>query len=163
MTGPTGGMPGILADGILVWVGLSVTTMVLLGAAFQFPTSAPASEDSIAETIDRVAASPYDTRATHPIDAAAIQLGPYRIAVRTDAGVTHAPLRYGPVTPIDSSNSLTRILHGAAPAQVFETKSAFATAIDRAQTRDPTWRGANGQLIIRRVSWGDFHVTLVSA
>ncbi|MFB6103480.1 MAG: hypothetical protein ABEJ57_00145 [Halobacteriaceae archaeon] len=156
-------MPGVLADVPVVWVALALTSTVLVGAAFQFPTTAPAPAAAVADTIDTVAAAPYDSTATHPIAAAAVRLGPHRLAVRTTAGVTHAAIGYGPVTPVPRGSRLARIAAGTPPPHLFGSPTAFQTAVAKARDRTPTWRTDVETIVVRQVTWGGVDVTLVTA
>lgn len=156
-------MPGVLSDLPATWYGIALTSTLFLGVALQFPTTAPGPAQAVADTIDRVAAAPYDSTATHPLPTDALRLGPHRIALRTDAGVTHAVLSYGPITPVAPGTPLARVLHGAPVATVFDTRTAFQAAVEAAQARDPTWRTGVDELLIRRVSWGSFNATLATA
>lgn len=155
-------MPDVLADVPVVWLGLTLTTAVFAGVAFQFPTSTPAPVDEVVTTIESVAGSPYPSTATHPVEAA-VRVGPHRLALRTDAGVVHATIEYGPVTPVPRGSVLEPVLDGAPPQTVFSTETAFRDAVTTAQQRGSSWRTAVDRLVVRRVSWGEYNATLVTA
>jgi len=156
-------MPGVLADVPAVWVALALTSTVLVGAAFQFPTAAPAPATAVADTIDTVAAAPYDSTATHPIDATAVRIGPHRLAIRTAAGDTHATLTYGPVTPVTRGSTLEAVLEGTPPQRLFRSPAAFRRAVATARDRTPTWRTDVEAVTVRHVTWEEVDVTLVTA
>lgn len=152
-----------LGDVPLVWLGLTVTTTMFAAIAFQFPTSVPAPVEDIATTIESVAGSPHDSTATHPIDAAAVRIAPHRLAVRDAAGTAHAPIAYGPVTPVARGSLLHRVVRGTPPSSVFTSAEAFQAAVTAAQNRDPSWRSGIDRIIVRRVSWEGVNATLVTA
>lgn len=156
-------MPDVLTDVPFVWLGLTLATTVFAGVAFQLPTTAPTPADDVATTIESVAGSPYPSTATHPIDAEAIRVGPHRLAVRTDAGTAHTTIEYGPVTPVPPGSALATVLAGAPPRTVFSTPTAFQHAIEDARSQQPSWRSSIDRIVVRTVSWGDHHVTLVTA
>lgn len=156
-------MPEVLADVPTVWFGLTLASTLFLAAAVQVPTAAPGPADAVAATIDRVAAAPYDSTAVHPVTAEAVRVSHYRIAVRTDAGVTHATLRYGPVTPVRSGTRLARVAHGAPVTAVFPDPTSFQKAVQAARSSDPGWYSGIDELTIRHLSWGATNVTLVTA
>lgn len=155
-------MPGIPIDAMYVWVGLSIASAVTAGGALAFhPAPAPAPTD-LANTVDAVAASPTPTTLSEPIRASAVRIGPRRIAVRSDGGHASATYAYGPVTPV-ADGSLRRVLDGAPPGTVFETKSLFREALKNARRTAPSWQPAGERLRVRSVSWGPINATLVGA
>lgn len=151
------------ADVPHVWVATAIVATGLLGLAASLPTTTPARAGAVAETVDAVAAAPHPTTARHPIDAGAIHLTPRTVAVRTAAGVSHARLGHGPVTPVPPGGRLARVLHGVPPRALFETPEVFRAALERARQRTHDWRAVAGPVVVRRLSWEGVDVTLVGA
>jgi hypothetical protein len=148
------------------WLGLSIASVALFGAAAGLPTAPPPDADAAAATIDRVAAAEYAATAEHPLDATGIRLGTRRLGLRSDAGTTHATLSFGPVTPVPASESALRdVVHGTPPDRAFDSSEDFRAAIveARANGSDPSWRTVDRTLIVRRVTWRGVDVVLVDA
>lgn len=156
-------MPDILADVPAVWFGVTLASTLFLAAAVQLPSAAPGPAATVADTIDRVAAAPYDSTATHPITADAVRVTRHRVAVRTAAGVTHATLSYGPVTAVRPGTPLARVTRGAPVTSVFPDVPAFRRALRDARTGRPEWYTATDQLTIRHLTFAATNVTLVTA
>lgn len=147
-------------DSLYVWTGLSVASGLFLGVALGLPTAPPPNAASVADAVDVVAASPYPSTAEQPTDAAAVRIEPERIALRSDAGTTHARFAYGPVVPA-GSGKLGRVLSGVPPDVAFDSREAFLDAAKDARSATSTWRPVDGDVDVRKVTWGERNVTLV--
>jgi hypothetical protein len=147
-------------DAWYAWLGLSVATLAVFGVATAFPATPAPDAAGLAETIDPVATSDYDTTARHPVTARTVRLGPRRVGLRNDAGTTHATLAY-PVVPVEGGTPLDRVLRGAAPPTTFESPQAFARAAETARERPPQWRPAGEAVVVRHLTWVGVDVTLV--
>ncbi|QCJ47567.1 MULTISPECIES: DUF7283 family protein [Haloprofundus] len=145
------------------WLGLALACVAMVGTALSFPTAAAPDAAGVADTVDAVAASEYATTAEHPLDAAAIRVGPHRVSLRNDGGTTHAAFAFGPVTPVRPGSRLETVLYGGAPEEVFDSRRAFVQALVEARTAEPTWRTVDRTLVVRGVEWGERDVTLVGA
>lgn len=154
-------MPGLPIDIPVLWLGTAIVTATLVGLTLQLPTATPARAGSVAETIDGVAAAPYPTSATHPLDADAVKLGPHRIGLRTPNGISHATLGFGPVTPVTSGSKLDSVLRGTPASEIFESPETLEDHAKSARNRSTQWLEPGESLIVRRVSWGGVDVTLV--
>jgi hypothetical protein len=148
-------------DAWYVWLGLAVASLAVFGSASSLPTTPPPDAVGVADTVDAVAAADHETTAEHPLSASAVRVGPHRLALRNDAGTSHAEFAFGPVTPAARDTRLERVLHGTPVDVVFDDRQAFHQAVIDARTRDPSWRETDRSLIVRRVSWGAQDVTLV--
>jgi hypothetical protein len=153
-------MLGPPTDAMPVWLGLCLASAAFLGLAVEVPTAPPPDAAAVADTVDAVAVSEYPTTAAHPTPAAAVRVDTEGIALRSDGGTARARFAYGPVTPAAGAG-LRRVLQGAPPARVFDNRTAFRSALERARTRTPTWRPLEGRVLVRRVSWGEVNATLV--
>jgi hypothetical protein len=147
-------------DAWYVWLGLSVASLAVFGVATSLPTAPVPDAAGVAETIDRVATTEYDTTAGRDLDATAVRIGPRRIGLRNDAGAAHATLSY-PVVPVRSSTRLARVLHGHPPAAAFRSHAAFERAVESARNRSVRWRPAGDALHVRHLVSTDIDVTLV--
>jgi hypothetical protein len=149
-------------DSLYVWTGLSLTSALFLGVAVGLPTQPPPNAASVADAVDVVAGSPYPSTAEQPTGADAARIGPRRVTLRGDGGTSHATFVSGPVVPA-GEGSLGRVLSGIPPRSAFDTLSAFREAVTQARTDPATWRPVEGEIAIRKVSWGEFDVTLVGS
>jgi len=150
-------------DGWYAWLGVAAASAALLGATVGLPTTPPPDAAGVADTVDRTAASEYDARAEHPLDAAEVRIDTERIGLRTDAGTVHAPFVYGPVTPVAGHDELGAVLAGARPGGEFDSPGDLRRAAARARARDGGWRRVDGPLVVRHVVWEGVDVTLVGA
>jgi hypothetical protein len=150
-------------DAWYVWVGLAVASLALFGTAGSLPSTAPPDAAGAADTVERVAVASHETTAEHPVSADAIRLGPHRLALRNDGGTSHAAFAFGPVTPVADGSKLDAVLHGTPTDVVFDSRGGFQQAVVDARTRDPVWHPTDRSLVVRRVSWEGYDVTLVGA
>jgi len=146
-----------------LWLGVATASVVAFGLAVSFPTTPAPDATRIAATVDSVVTSPHEATGEHPITADEIRLGSHRISLRSDGRRSHASFTYGPVTPVPDGTPLERVLTGTPPEVVFENRSAFRTATERARNRSRDWRDTDERLLARRVTWGEIDVTLVGA
>lgn len=147
-------------DTLYVWTGLVAASSLFFGLAVGLPTEPPPNAASVADAVDVVAASPHPSTAERPTEAAAVRVGPDRIALRSEAGTSHAQFVYGPVVPA-GTGSLGRVLSGVPPDHAFDSRSAFREAVEEARNAPATWRPLDGDVTIRKVTWGETSVTLV--
>lgn len=149
-------------DAWYAWLGLSLASVAVFGAAGSLPTAAPPDAAGAAETVDRIAAAEYAATAEHPLTADAVRLGPRGIALRNDAGtagVTFSTV----VTPVADGSDLATVAHGTPAAEEFDSPRAFRQAVIEARAGEPAWTTADRTLLVRRVSWRGVDVTLVDA
>ncbi|MEF8852085.1 MAG: hypothetical protein V5A44_08775 [Haloarculaceae archaeon] len=156
-------MLDVPVESTYIWFGLVVVSATLVTLVLRVPTAPPPDAAATARTIDSVAASPYEARGRQPLDAAAIRLGSERVGLRTGGGAAHAAFAYGTVVPAFGDERLSAVLRGRPPSAVFDTRDAFAAALNRSATTDPAWQPAPDVLLVRRVIWGDVNATLVGA
>jgi hypothetical protein len=156
-------MLDIPVDTWYLTIGVTVASLAFFGVATELPTHAPPDAAPAADTVDAVAASDLPGTAEHPISTDRILLGPFRIALRGDGGTARATFRHGPVTPVSDGSQLQAVLQGADPSRVFTSQSGFEEAVTEGRQREPTWETADDRIVVRSVSWGGFHVTLVGA
>lgn len=147
-------------DAWYVWLGVAVASLAVFGVVTSFPTTPAPDARAVAETVDTVATSEYDTTASHTLDARWTRLGPRGIGLRNDAGTAHATFGY-PVVPVPEDTRLDRVVHGAPPTAVFSSPRGFEQAVETARSPEPTWRPAGQYLLVRHVSWEGVDVTLV--
>lgn len=156
-------MLDVPVESTYVWFGLVVVSATLVALVLRVPTAPPPDAAATARTVDSVASSPYEAQGRQPLDADAIRLGSERVGLRTDGGTAHAAFAYDTVVPAFGDGSLSAVLRGRPPGAVFDTRAAFAAALNRSVTRDTDWQPAPEVLLVRRVIWGDVDATLVGA
>jgi len=147
-------------DAMYVWLGLGIVSLAVAGIALALPTAAPPNPGPVADTIDDVATSAGEARATIEVSATRLKLSRRSVALRSAGGTARGRLAFGPVTPV-SGDRLRRVLRGAAPATVFRSKRAFRTALTAARSTSYHWRPAPERLTAHRVTWGGIDATLV--
>ncbi|MFC5970637.1 hypothetical protein ACFPYI_04760 [Halomarina salina] len=151
------------ADAVPVWVGLALASVALLGVALGLPTGAP-DADRPAATVDRVAASSFDATATATFETRSrLELGPHGLDRCRDDACAHATFAFGPVTPVSGESSLSAVLRGTAPEQVFDSPASFQRAARDARDGESVVVPDATRLHARRVTWGGVDVTLVGA
>ncbi|NHN42267.1 hypothetical protein G9C85_11610 [Halorubellus sp. JP-L1] len=145
------------------FLGLAAASLVVVGVAADLPTRPPPDARAAANSVDALAASDYPGTATHPLEASSVRVTPRSLGLRTDAGATHARFAFGPVTPVDADSRLGAVARGTPPSEAFESPRALAAMAEatREDAGDATWRSARDEIVVRRVNWGDVHVTLV--
>jgi hypothetical protein len=147
-------------DAMYVWLGLGVVSLAVAGTALALPTAAPPDPGPVADTVDDVAASAGEARASVEVTADRLRLSRRFVALRSEGGTVRARFAFGPVTPA-TGDRLGRVLHGTSPAEVFRSKRAFRTALDAARSTSYRWRPAPERLTVCRVTWGGIDATLV--
>lgn len=152
-----------LADVPPVVVALSLVSTTLLGVAFAAQPSPPSRANSLATTVDVVAAADHSGVESHSVAADAVRITPRTLALRDDRGTTRARFAYGPVVPVRQETELWRVLQGTPPGAVFDGPIGFASAAVEARERDSRWRRDRQQLTVRHVTWRGVDVTLVGA
>lgn len=143
-----------------VWLGLCAVSVTVAGLALAVPTAPPPSADPVADTVDSVAASPHEARTTVDLSASEIRIRPRGVGLRSDGGSAHARFAYGPVTPV-RGGKLARVLDGAHPETVFDTRAVFRETLESARAAEPRWRRAPDRLTVVNVQWGEVDATLV--
>lgn len=149
------------ADVPFVWIALLVVSASVLGVVLSVPSAPPPDADRVATAIDEVAATEHAATTVVPIDATAVRIEPTAIALRDSGGSAHASLYYGPVVPASPDSDLAAVARGTPPDAVYDSPAAFEAALDRAQTREHTWRTAGDELQVRRVQYGEVDGVLV--
>lgn len=148
-------------DSWYAWLGVAAVSVIAFGTAASLPTAPPPDATSVADAVDRTAASQYGATAEVPIDAGQLRLGRQQIGLRNGAGSSHASFAYGPVAPASDDPRLDAVLRGAPPAREFDSPAALSAAGADAGTNDPVWRSATGTILVRHVTWGGVDVTIV--
>ena len=147
------------ADVWPTWLGLTVASLAVAGVAVGLPAAPPPDPEPVAATVDATAASPHTEREVVPVEASQIRLTPRGIALRSQGGTAHATLTRS-VVPVRGP-PLQRVLDGAPPASVYDSRAAFREALRVAKDREPRWRPAPPRLTVRRVHWRGVDATLV--
>ena len=147
-------------DAWYVWIGLGFASLAVLATTLALGSTAPTGAARVAGVVDEVASSPHRAVETVRLDAREVRLGTSRLALKTGAGVAHATVDFGPVTPVGGGR-LGAVLDGRPVSEVFATRGAFERAVERARERAGAWRPAPSRLTVRRVSWGNVDATLV--
>lgn len=147
-------------DAWYVWIGLVTVAAVAFGVATALPTAPPPDATAAANTVDAVAGSINGSTGEHPVAASAVKLAPHQVSLRGAGGVSHAPLAYGPVTPVGEDERLRAVLDGAPPASEFDSPAQLAEAAEQARQPPYRWQTTD-RIRVRTVVWGETRVTLV--
>lgn len=150
------------ADTPWIWIGLTLASAVMLGVVMGIPNAAP-NADRVATAVENVAASEHPGGATVELRAAEIRIAPTALELRGSGGRSHAPIRYGPVTPVHPDSTLARVLEGHAPERLYQSPTSFSEALAAAQADSPTWQPTGEQLQIRQVQYGEVNGVLIGA
>jgi hypothetical protein len=155
-------------DATYAWLGLAVVSVATAGVAATLPASPPPDAAGVAHTIETVADGEFPATAEHGLAADRIRLTPRSVSLDGDGGSARTSLRVGRITPVppgdgtgNGDRRLRRVLDGVPPDAAFDDPEALATAAKRARTADHGWRSAPKRLTVRRVHYGEVHVTLV--
>lgn len=148
-------------DGWYTWLGVATVSVIALGTATSLPTTPPPDAASVADAIDRTAASHHEATAEIPVDARQLRLGRRRIGLRNDAGTAHASFAYGPVVPVDEASQLDAVLRGSPPSREFDSPAEIRAARADARTAPFVWQPVDGIVLVRHIVWNGLDVTLV--
>ncbi|WP_410765429.1 hypothetical protein [Haloferax sp. DFSO60] len=150
-------------ESLSLWTALAVGGVVLLGVVAGLSSHPAPDAAGVADAVDRVAVAEYDATATVRLHADSVRLGTHRIALRNDGGTSHATFAFGPITPASPDTPLAAVAQGSSPEAVFDTRTAFETALVDARTADPSWHAAEESLVVRRISWEGSDALIVVA
>jgi hypothetical protein len=148
-------------DSWYTWLGVATVSVIAFGAVTSLPTAPPPDAASVADAIDRTAASQHNSTAEIPIGADELRIGSNRIGLRNDGGTAHASLAYGPVVPVGEEQRLQAVLRGSAPSRAFDSPAELRAASEAARTDRLVWRPVEGDLLVRHLTWKGVGVTLV--
>lgn len=164
------------ADAWYVWIGVVFVSLTVAGVVLSLPSEPPPDAGEAANTVDRVAASEYGTRATYELDATQARIGTKQLAFRNDGGTTHASIAFGSMTPVDSATGETAeageaLLAGESVAAVLdrrprfgredELREAFADLRAAVDGDGAEWHETTGRLRVRSVRLAGEVVVLV--
>jgi hypothetical protein len=149
------------ADVWYLWLGVGTVSVVALGVAVGLPATPPPDADRAVSTVDAVATSPHEATARYDVSATESKVGPHRLALRNQGGVSRSEFAYGPVTPVTTDERLQRVLDGVPPDRTFENATSFDQTAAAARNRTPRWERVDGSLLVRHVTWEGVDVTLV--
>jgi len=147
------------ADALATWLGLTLVGATLVAAALAIPAAPPPDATAVAATVDRVAASDYDTDAAVPLNADSVRVTTRSIGLRGAGGTASAAL-VARVVPVPPGGPLAAVLAGRDPALVFDTELELVRAAVDARARSPDWRTAE-TLRVRHLAWRGVDVVLV--
>lgn len=153
-----------MLDAWYLHAGLAAVGVALLGVTTGLPTHPPPDATGVARVVDGVASSPHAAVGEHPLEADLIRITPRGLTLAGPGGRAHASFRFGPVTPVDPGTDLAQVHAGTPPDRTFDAPDAFASAVERRRrtaARNPSWRTAPDQLVVRHVEWEGIDVTLV--
>jgi len=153
------------ADAWYVWLGVALVSVAFAGVALSLPTVPPPDAGAAANTIDEVAATEYGASASYEHDADRFRMGLKQVWLRSEGGTSHSTIAFGTMTLARYNDSLEAVLYGDEPWDQFESKEAFAEAVEDARVETTAnrdrWRSTRGELRVKSVRWGDTRVTLV--
>lgn len=148
-------------DSWYTWIGVATVSVLAFATVTSLPMSPPPDAASVADAVDRTAASQHDATAEIPIDAGQLRIGANRIGLRSDGGTAHASLTYGPVVPVGEEPRLQAVLRGSPPSTEFDSPAGLRAASEDARTDRLVWRPVEGLLLVRHLTWKGVDVTLV--
>jgi hypothetical protein len=160
-------------DAWYVWAGVALGSVLVAGLALGLPDQPPPDANRAANTVDGVSTATYDASATYEHDADEVKIGTKTISMRNDGGTDHASVAFGTMTPVHAIENETRyrtvlrIMRGESPDAVLnETDKLLRWAQEAHAAIDgkgASWKQADGQLRIRRVTVEGDELLLVAA
>lgn len=155
-------------DATYAWIGLALVSVATVGVAATLPASPPPDASGVAHTIDSVADGEHPATAEHGLAASRIRLTTRSVTLESGGGIARASLHAPRITPVPpksgqrtGDDGLRRVLDGVPPTAAFDDPEALAAAAEQARGIDHAWRPAPDRLTVRRVHYGEVHVTLV--
>jgi len=148
-------------DALPTWVALTLVAGTALVVVTAIPATPAPDATAVANAVDTVAVGEHAAARTVSVAATAVRVRPARVALRNDAGTTHATFARS-ITPADTPR-LRRVLRGEAPLAVYPSIGAFRAAVRgaRASATAADWRPCADSLTVRRVRLGGVDVTLL--
>ena len=152
------------ADAWYVWIGVSIVSIGLAGVVVALPAEPPPDAERAAGALDRVAAAGYDATVTLEHDADAVRIGPERIAMRNNGGVSRARLSFGPVVPVDAleMTAAERTVIDGVIAGERPLPAGFERRLAGVDNETGRWSPARGALRARAVEVAGRRVVLVA-
>lgn len=155
------------ADAWYVWLGVAAVSVGLAGIVAGLPSGPPPDASNVAGTVDRVAATEHVGTATVDHDAAAVKVGPERIALRNDRGVARARISFGKMVHVRAvadrhRETLVGLLDGTTAVDQRHRQLLAEIVADR-DTEPGNWYPAREHLRVRAVTAGGQTVLLVEA
>ena len=153
-------------DATYAWLGVALVSVVTAGVAATLPASPPPDANGVAHTIDSVADGEYPATAEHGLTSDRIRLTTGTVALANGDGTARATLYAPRITPVPSTSPsvddrLRGVLDGVPPDAAFEDPAALADVAEDARAAEHDWHAAPNELTVRRVQYGEVHVTLV--
>ncbi|RQG96544.1 DUF7283 family protein [Natrarchaeobius chitinivorans] len=150
-------------DAWYVWFGVSAASVVIAGVVLGLPTGPPPDASGAANSVDRIAGSPYTASTVHEHDAAELRLQEgTTIELRNEHGRAHSSLAYGTVVLITDDDRLENVTYGTAFTDEFESEleradvdatAEFLGRINEShETTDGEWYPAGERLVVRTVT-----------
>ncbi|GGM68357.1 hypothetical protein J2752_002085 [Halarchaeum rubridurum] len=148
-------------DALPTWVALTLVAGTALAAVAAVPSTPTPDATAVANAADAVTAGDHAAARTVPTTATTVRVRSASVALRNDAGTTHATFAR-PITPADTP-ALRRVLRGASPSVVYPTLGDFRADVRRARASgtEAGWRPCADSLTARRVRLGGGDVTLL--
>lgn len=155
------------ADAWYVFIGVSLVSVAVAGVALGFPMGVEPDAGGAMTQIDEVAGSEYDEKATQDHNADRYWVDSKRIGLKNQFGTARATVSFGTIAPVYHNESLQSVLAGKSAKDEFDSKSEFQAEVERGQENatidgERQWRAADGELRVRKVTWGGYSVTLVA-
>lgn len=148
-------------DGWYVWLAVALVSIAFVGIAMSLPSGPPPDANRAANTIDDVTGSNYEASARMEHDADAVKIEGRVIEMRNDHGTSHSSLAFDEVVLVNGHDRLENLVYGTPVEEEydeFETSPEYANTIVQDDIGDAwddrsEWHEANGELVVRTVSW----------
>ncbi|MFC4541502.1 hypothetical protein ACFO5R_06135 [Halosolutus amylolyticus] len=150
------------ADAWYVFLAVSIVSAALAGVVLSLPTGPPPDATQAANTIERVSGSSTEASATWKYEADTIRIDGPTIELENEHGTDRASTAYGVVVPVNETDRLINITHGAEFEDEYETElddgdtHAFETFLsdleDEYQKNSGEPMVASGELVVRQIS-----------
>ena len=152
-------------DAWVVYIGVALVSMTLLGVALGFSPIPPPDANAAANTIDMAGGSSITGEAEYEQDAEWFWMDQQQIALKNEGGQTKATIAFGEMTAVHYDERLSDVLYGSPVSEEFSSEYEFLAAVVAAQAASEAdrgdWQPANGEIRARKVIVGDTDVILV--
>lgn len=148
-------------DGWYVWLAVALVSIAFVGIALSLPSGPPPDANRAANSIDDVAGSNYEASARMEHDADAVKIEGRVIEMRNDHGTSRSNLAFREAVLVNGHDRLENLVYGSSVDDEYNHSSILIstaydnllTDVDEAWGNRSEWHQADGELVVRTVSW----------
>lgn len=144
-------------DAWYVWMAVAIVSFAIGGVALAVPSGPPPDANQVANTIDGIAASPYEASGSYAHEADRVKVDAKTVTLENEHGTAQASIAFGEMVPVNGVAGLENVTYGT-PYTVeygdgtLPPERVFLEAVDGAYTpNQEAWTTSNGELVVRMV------------